>query len=293
MGLGAYSLWGLFPAFFPLLDASGATEILAHRMVWTVVLMLGVLTVTSRLGYLRRLSRRQWGQVAAASVLISVNWGTYIYAVNTGRVAEAALGYYINPLVSVLLAVLVLGEPLRRAQLAALALAGAAVVVLTLDYGRLPYLALTLAGSFGLYGLIKKTITVDPRTSLTGEGLVLAPVALAWIITLELGGSGTFTSLGVGHTLLLLATGPITAVPLLLFAGASQRLPLVTIALLQYLTPTLQLIWAVAVKHEEMTPARWAGFALVWVALVIFSTDLLRSARSRRTAGAQAVRATL
>ncbi len=295
MGLGAYSIWGLFPAFFPLLAPAGPTEILAHRMVWTLVLMLGVLTLTGRLHTLRGLPPRTWAMAGAAAVLISVNWGVYIYAVNSGKVVEAALGYFINPLVSVLLAVLVLRERLRRWQLVALGVAAVAVAALTIDYGRPPWLALTLAASFGLYGLIKKTVPLDPRASLTAEGLVVVPFALAWLVWLQVQGAGTAISLGTGHTLLLLAAGPLTAVPLLLFGGAAQRVPLATLGLLQYLTPVLQFIWGVAVVHENMPSSRWLGFGLVWAALVVFTVDAVRNARSsRRAAGlAHAVRATV
>jgi len=295
MGLGAYSIWGLFPAFFPLLATAGPTEILAHRMVWTLVLMLGVLVLTGRLHTLRGLPPRTWAMAGAAAVLISVNWGVYIYAVNSGKVVEAALGYFINPLVSVLLAVLVLRERLRRWQLVALGVAAVAVAALTIDYGRPPWLALTLAASFGLYGLIKKTVPLDPRASLTAEGLVVVPFALAWLVWLQVQGAGTAISLGTGHTLLLLAAGPLTAVPLLLFGGAAQRVPLATLGLLQYLTPVLQFIWGVAVVHENMPSSRWLGFGLVWAALVVFTVDAVRNARSsRRAAGlAHAVRATV
>ena len=295
MGLGAYSIWGLFPAYFPLLAPAGPTEILAHRMVWTLVLMLGVLVLTGRLHTLRGLPPRTWAMAGAAAVLISVNWGVYIYAVNSGKVVEAALGYFINPLVSVLLAVLVLRERLRRWQLVALGVAAVAVAALTIDYGRPPWLALTLAASFGLYGLIKKTVPLDPRASLTAEGLVVVPFALAWLVWLQVQGAGTAISLGTGHTLLLLAAGPLTAVPLLLFGGAAQRVPLATLGLLQYLTPVLQFIWGVAVVHENMPSSRWLGFGLVWAALVVFTVDAVRNARSsRRAAGlAHAVRATV
>ncbi len=295
MGLGAYSIWGLFPAFFPLLAPAVPTEILAHRMVWTAVLMVGVLTVMGRVATLRRLPRRTWLMVAASAVLISLNWGVYIYAVNSGKVVEAALGYFINPLVSVLLAVVVLRERLRRWQLVALGVAGIAVVALTVDYGRPPWLALTLAASFGLYGLLKKTVPLDPRASLTAEGLVLAPFALGWLVWLTVHGQSTAATLGTGHVLLLLATGPLTALPLLLFGGAAQRVPLATLGLLQYLTPVLQFIWGAAVVHEAMPASRWLGFGLVWLALAVFTGDALRNAHGarRQTTLDQAVRATV
>lgn len=291
MGLGAYGSWGLFPAFFPLLAPAGPTEILAHRILWTLVLMVVLLALTGRLRTLRWLPGRTWVMVAAAAALISVNWGVYIYAVNSGRVVEAALGYFINPLVSVLLAVVVLRERLSRVQVVALAIAGVAVVALTVDYDRPPWLSLVLAASFGLYGLIKKTVRLDPRASLTAEGLVLVPLALVWLVWLQAAGTATATSEGAGHALLLLATGPITAVPLLLFGGAAQRIPLATLGLLQYLTPVLQFVWGVAVVREDMPGSRWFGFALVWVALVVLTVDAVRGGTRIPTAGGGSGRA--
>ena len=281
MGAGAYLLWGLFPAFFPLLEPAGPVEILAHRVVWTLVLMLVLVTVTGRLRKLRGLPLRTWVMVAAASAMISVNWGTYILAVNTGRVTEAALGYFINPLVSVLLAVVVLHERLRRLQWVAVGIAVVAVVVLTVAYGRPPVIALVLACSFGTYGLIKKTIPLDPRSSLTAEGLVAAPVALGYLVFLGLQGGSTFLSEGPGHTELIVTSGLVTAVPLLLFAGAAQRVPLATIGLLQYLTPVIQFLYGVFVNHEPMPASRLLGFGLIWLALVVFSADMLRRTRRR------------
>ncbi|WP_127784931.1 EamA family transporter RarD [Rhodococcus sp. X156] len=285
MGFGAYGMWGLFPAFFPLLKPAGAVEILAHRMVWTLVFMLGLLALTGRLARLRGIPARTWLMAAAASVLIAVNWGTYIYAVNSDHVVEAALGYFINPLLSVLLGVVVLRERLRRWQLVALLVALSAVVVLTVAYGRPPFIALTLACSFGLYGLVKKTIRLDPRTSLTAEGIVVAPLAVGYLVWLQVSGESTFTTHGAGHALLLVTAGVVTALPLLLFGGAAQRVPLVTIGMLQYLTPVLQLCWGLLVVHETMPASRWAGFVIIWVALAIFTADAVvtarRSARSR------------
>ncbi|GGG05702.1 putative RarD protein [Rhodococcoides trifolii] len=280
-GVGAYGLWGLFPAFFGLLTFAGPVEILAHRIVWTLVLMLLVSAVTGRLGTLRGLGGRTWGLVALASAFISVNWGVYIYAVLSGHVVEAALGYFINPLVSVLLGVVFFRERLSRLQVAAVVLAAIAVVVLTVDYGRPPLISLTLAFSFALYGVMKKIVPLDPRTSLTAEGIVGAPVAVVFLIVLGLTGGATALSAGVPHALLLALAGPITAVPLLLFGVAAQRVPLVTMGLLQYLTPGLQLLWGVFVLHEDMPASRWIGFALIWCALVVFTVDAV--GRIRRT----------
>lgn len=289
MGIGAYGLWGLFPAFFPLLEPASATEILGHRMVWTLVFMLILLTVSGRLSHLRGIPLRTWAMAGMASMLIAVNWGVYIYAVNSGHVVEASLGYFINPLLSVALGVVVLREGLGRWQLLSLGLAVCAVVVLTVDYGRPPFISLTLAASFGMYGLIKKTIKLDPRSSLTAEGLVLAPLSIGYLVWLQLSGASTFTDHGAGHAVLLLTAGLVTALPLLLFGAAAQRIPLVTLGVLQYLTPVLQLAWGLAVVHEAMPPSRWLGFAIIWVALVIFTIDLVvkgrRSARLRSAPG--------
>jgi chloramphenicol-sensitive protein RarD len=280
--LGAYVLWGLSPAFWPLLVPAGALEILAHRVAWTLLGMLGVLTVMRRWSALRGLSPRTWVMISAGSVLIAVNWGVFIWASTHSRVVDAALGYYVNPLVSVMLAVVVLHEKLRRTQWIALGLASAAVVVLTLEAGSLPWIALVLAGSFGTYGLVKKTVPLDPVPGLTAEGFLLGPLAIGYLVVLQLTGGGTFTALGTGHALLLVAAGPATALPLLLFAAGARRLPLATLGLLQYVNPTLQFAWGVVVVHEPMPPGRWAGFALVWVALMILGVDALRSRESGR-----------
>ncbi|RKT72034.1 chloramphenicol-sensitive protein RarD [Saccharothrix variisporea] len=279
-GAGAYVIWGMFPAFWPLLAPAGSTEILAHRIAWSLAFMVLVTAVLGRWSGLRRLSRRGWLMVAAASALIAANWGVYIYAVNTGHVVEAALGYFINPLVSVVLGVLVLRERLRGLQYAALAIAVAAVVVLAVDYGRLPWISLVLACSFGLYGLIKKTVPLDATSSLTAESMVLGPVAIGYLVWL--GGAGTFLDHGFGHAALLASTGLVTAVPLMLFGAGARRVPLTTMGMLQYLAPILQFAWGVFVAHEPMPASRWFGFAMVWAALAVFTLDALRSRRRSR-----------
>jgi len=281
-GLGAYGSWGLFPAFFPLLKPAGAFEVLAHRIVWTLLFMAVLLVATRRLGDLRSLRGRTWGLLVGASALISINWGIYIYAVNNGHVVDAALGYFINPLVSVALGVVLFGERLGRAQLTALVIALAAVLVLAVTAGELPVISLVLAASFGCYGAVKKVVPVDPRISVGVESALAAPVALGYLAVLGLAGMSTFTGHGAGHVALLLLCGPITAVPLLLFAGAAQRLPLVTMGLLQYLTPALQMAWGVFVGHEPMPAGRWAGFILIWIALLVFTADAVRCGRMSR-----------
>jgi chloramphenicol-sensitive protein RarD len=272
-GLGAYGLWGLFPAFFPLLLPSGAIEVLAHRIVWTAVFMAVVLALTGALPQLRHLDARTWAQLGVAAVLISINWGSYIWAVNNGHVTDAALGYFINPLFSVVLGVLIFAERLNRAQWAALGIA--------VEAGSPPWVALTVAGSFGLYGAVKKVVPVDPTISVGVEAALMTPVALGYLAFLVHDGGTTFTTLGAGHVVLTLLSGPVTAIPLLCFAAAAQRLPLVTLGLLMYLTPAMAMTWGIVVGHEVMSPARWAGFALIWVALAVFSADAVRRARTR------------
>ena len=279
-GVGAYAMWGVFPAFFPLLKPASALEVLAHRIVWTCLLMVVVVAAARRLRDIRLITGRVWLLLVCASALISINWGIYIYAVNNGHVVDAALGYFINPLVTVALGLFIFREKLNRPQLLALAIAVIAVVVLTVEVGAPPYIGLGLALSFGLYGAVKKVVPTDPRVSVGIEAVVAAPLALAYIVVLERGGPGTFTDFGAGHVALLILSGIVTALPLLLFAAAAQRLPLVTMGLMFYLTPAMQLTWGVLVGHEPMPPARWLGFALIWLALLLFSVDALWRART-------------
>jgi chloramphenicol-sensitive protein RarD len=273
-GAAAYALWGLFPAFWRLLEPAGAIEILAHRIVWTMLLMSGVLTALRGWAPLRELGARGWLLIGAAAGAITINWGTFIYGVTINHVVEIALGYFMSPLVSVLFGVLVLRERLRAAQWVAVGLAVAAVVVLTVLNGRPPWLALALAVSFGCYGLFKKQIRVPATASLTGESLVIGPIALGYLIWLATTGHSTFGTGGLGHSTLLISGGPVTAVPLLLFGLAARRIPLASLGTLMYLTPTLQFLWGWLVNHEPVPPVEWLGFGLVWVALVVFTVDL-------------------
>lgn len=275
-GLGAYVWWGLCPGFFLLLLPAGSLEILAHRIVWSALCMAVVLVLARRLGDLRRLSGRIWVSLAVASALISANWGIYIWAVTNGHVVDAAMGYFINPLVTVALGVLVFRERTGRWQLVAMALAVVAVAVLTADVGRPPYVAVGLAVSFALYGLVKKVVPVDPRVSVAVEAFLALPLAAGYLITLQVLGHGHFVGYGTGHTLLLSLAGPVTAVPLLLFAAGAQRLPLLTMGLLFYLNPALQMAWAVLVGHEPMPVGRWVGFALIVVALGVMTVGSMR-----------------
>ena len=285
-GVGAYASWGVFPAFFPLLKPAGAVEVLAHRIVWTSVVMAVLLLAARRMSDLARIDRRTWLLLVCASALISANWAIYVYAVNNGHVVDAALGYFVNPLVSVLLGVLIFRERLNRAQLVALLIALVAVILLSVEVGDVPVIALGLAGSFGLYGAVKKVVAVDPPVSVGLEAAIAAPLAIGYLVALQVGGHGQFTNHGPGHLVLMILAGPVTAIPLLFFAAAAHRLPLVTLGLLMYLNPAMQMTWGVVVGHEPMPPGRWIGFALIWVALVVFTVDAVRRARADQPAGA-------
>ncbi|HJC60715.1 MAG TPA: EamA family transporter RarD [Candidatus Dietzia intestinigallinarum] len=270
-GIAAYTLWGFFPAFFPLLEPAGALEILGNRIVWSLVVMAIVLTVMRRWRELLAVDRASWGWIFGAAVFVSANWGFYVYTVNSGRVTEAALGYTINPLVSVLLGVVIFRERLTRPQWFAVALAVVAVGVLTIGYGHFPSLSVILAMSFGLYGVFKKKLRVDPVIGMTGEVAVIAPFALILLVWLGVTGAGTFTGHGAGHTVLLISSGLVTVVPLLLFAVAAQRIPLATVGMLQYIVPVLQMAWGLVVVGERLDAVQWLGFALIWGAVIAFT----------------------
>ena len=280
-GLGAYALWGLFPLYFPLLEPAGGVEIVAHRVLWSVVALAVLLTVLRRWTAVRAAltDRHTVAVLGGASVLIAANWLIFVYGVNSGHVVETSLGYFINPLVSVLLGVLVFSERLRPLQWAAVAIATVAVLVLTVDYGRPPWIALSLAATFGLYGLMKKLVKVEAAPGLFVETTLVAVPAVITLAVLHAHGSGTFFSHGAAHSVLLASSGIATAVPLLLFAAAARRVPLSTVGLLQYLTPSMQLLIGVFVYGEPMPAGRLAGFAIVWLALLVFTVDSLRHAR--------------
>ena len=279
LGAAAYVMWGLFPLYWPLIDQAAPVEILAHRIVWSLVLLVAILLARRRLAGLRRLRRRSVGYLAAAAVLISVNWGTYIYGVNSGQVVETSLGYFIGPLVTVVVAVVVLGERLRRMQWASLSLAGLAVLLLTFDYGRPPWIALTLAFSFAAYGLLKKKADVGAAESLTVETLVLVLPALTFLWLLDAAGDGTFGRLSAGHSVLLAGAGLVTVLPLLAFSGAATRIPLATLGLLQYIGPSIQFVIGVFLYNEPMPASRLVGFVMVWVSLALFTAEGLRHRR--------------
>jgi len=280
-GIAAYAMWGVFPLYWPLLEPAGAVEILAHRVLWSGITMGILVLVLRRTTQFREILRS--GRVrlvlTVAAVVISVNWGTYIWAVNHGHVVETSLGYFINPLVTVLMGVLILGESLRPLQWVAMGVATAAVVVLTLGYGRLPWVALLLAVSFGSYGLCKKTANVGAVESLAYETAVTAPVAAAYLGWLTVTGASNFADHGAGHTLLFMSTGVVTAVPLICFGAAAIRVSMVTLGLLQYLAPVIQFALGVLYFQEDMPASRWAGFVLVWIALVMFTVEAVNHRR--------------
>ncbi len=290
-GVVAYTSWGLFPLYWPLLDAAGALEILAHRVLWSLV-AVAVIVVVLRRG--RRVAevvrtRRTRLLLLVAAAMISVNWFTYIWGVNNGRVVETSLGYFINPLVFVLMGVVILRERLRRVQWVALGLATIAVVVLTVDYGRPPWVALVLAFSFATYGLSKKQAGVDAVESMTVETLYIAPVAAAYLGWLVWTGQAAVADGGFSTWLLFATTGLVTIGPLLCFGAAAIRVPMVTIGLLQYIAPVVQFALGVLWFDEAMPASRWIGFVLVWLALVIFTVEAVRHRRRELRHAAEAV----
>jgi len=281
-GAVAYLMWGLFPLYWTLLEPSGALEILDHRIVWSLVFTAVLLGARRQWPALRAALRS--GRAAliltAAAMLISINWATYIYGVNSGHVVETSLGYFINPLVSVALGVLVFRERLRPVQWAAVAIAVVAVAVLTVDYGRPPYIALTLACTFAFYGLLKKVVRVGPVEGLAIESGVLTVPALAMLGYFAVQGDLTFGTVSPLHTVLLMLAGVVTAVPLLAFATGARMIPLSTMGLLQFIAPVMQFALGLLVFSEPMPAGRLVGFALVWLALTLFTIDLLRRRRA-------------
>jgi chloramphenicol-sensitive protein RarD len=280
-GAVAYSLWGVFPLVFHRLSSVGAGEILMHRVVWSFAVVAAALALRGDRHWLAAVRARPGAlpRLAAAAVLVATNWLVYVWAVNHDHVVEAALGYYINPLITVALAVVVLRERLRRLQLVALGFGAGSVAVLTVAYGRVPWIALVLACTFASYGFLKKAVPVGALASVATETLVLLPVALVGLVVMEARGDAAFLHGSVGRDLLLAGLGVITVVPLALFGAAARRIPLSLLGLLQYLTPTLQLVCGVAILGEPLPPERLAGFMLVWVALAVLTFDVLGSAR--------------
>ena len=287
-GLSAYMLWGLFPLFWPLLEPANSLEITACRIVFCFAVIAALLALRHELGGMRRLDRSTVLRLCAAGIAIALNWGVYIWGVNNGHVIETSLGYFINPLVTIGLGVVILHERLRAIQWIAVGLGVTAVAVLSFDYGRPPWIALVLACSFGTYGFIKKGVRASPPEGLLVEGAITAVPALIVLAVLALTGSATFTghAANPGHILLLISAGPVTALPLLLFAGAATRLPLSTMGLLQYVTPVMQFAIGVLILREATSFALLCGFALVWIALAILGFDGVRHSRQARVVAA-------
>ncbi len=276
-GFAAYFTWGLFPLYWVLLEPAGATEVLGHRIVWSVLtmaLLVALLRVWRKIRLIVA-DRRRLGLIAIGSVLIAVNWAVFIWGVTNGHVVETSLGYFINPLILIFLGVAIMGEQLRLVQWIAIVIATVAVVQLTFDYGRPPWVALALAFSFGTYGLMKKKADVGAVEGLAIETMILAPVALGYLVFLHADGSGTFGREGLLHALLIAGSGVVTAIPLLLFGGAATRVPMTTLGMLQYVAPIMHFVLGLMVFGEQMTPARWVGFGLVWCALAIITVESL------------------
>jgi chloramphenicol-sensitive protein RarD len=284
----AYGLWGLVPIYWKLLRDIPALQLICHRIVWSCVLLLILITVRLKPGPLTRQPR--WGGkpdttydwvrsrraaviYSAAALVIAVNWFVYVWAVNRGFILQASLGYFINPLVNVVLGVIVFREKLRPAQWGAVALAAAGVLYLTVTYGSIPWIALTLAVSFGLYGLVKKMAPLGSVEGLALETSILFLPAAAYLIFVERDGSGGFLRAGVATQLLIAAAGPVTTIPLLFFASAARRVPLSIMGMLQYISPTVQFLLGVLLYHEPFTSMQFIGFALVWTALALFAVD--------------------
>jgi len=280
-GFSSYILWGLFPLYWPLLEPANPLEIVSHRAVWTLVFCAIVLALTKQLHSTIKILKNPGKMIGllATTILISINWVTYIWATNNGHVVEAALGYYINPLIIIAFGVLLLKEKMRPLQWMAVSIAAVGVIILTVDYGRLPWVAIALALSWGTYGLVKKKLDLGALNGLAIETLIsLIPYGF---YLLYLGHQGTGQ---LGHkallTTLLITAGAVTAIPLLLFNGSTTRLPYSTIGLLQYITPTIQFSIGVWVRHEAMPVARWIGFIVIWFALAALGTDLVKSSRT-------------
>jgi chloramphenicol-sensitive protein RarD len=287
---GAFAIWGLLPLYLRLLDAVPSLQIVAHRVAWACLFVLVWMALSGELRGLREVLARRGLllRLAAAALLISANWLAYVWGVSNERVVETSLGYFINPLVNVVLGVAVLSERLNRAQWIAVGLAAAGVVYLTVSAGHLPWIALTLAFSFGLYGLIRKTAQVDALPGLAIETALLAPLATGYLVWCAIHGSGAMGSQGIVTDSLLVASGAVTAIPLFLFAFGARLLPYSTVGLLQYIGPSLQLACALLVFGEPFGRERAVGFALIWSALLVYAGDGLLRARAQPRAPAGA-----
>jgi len=285
-GVTAYFIWGLFPLFWSILEPAGAVEIVSHRIVWSMLFLLALVTISRSWHKVRSIfgSKKKALLLAAAAVFITANWVTYIWAVVNERVVDTSFGYFMNPLVSVLLGVLVLREKLRVSQWAAVGIAAVGVAIITIGVSSVPVVGLILAFSFGFYGLIRKIADVDAVTAQMVETLYLTPFALGAFYLIAQDGQLAFGTSGAGKSFLLALAGVVTVVPLLAFGAAVIRIPLSTMGILQYITPTMALIIGVVLFKEQMPLARWLGFAAVWVALIIFTVDALRNNQNNQKA---------
>ncbi|SMX91589.1 chloramphenicol-sensitive protein RarD [Brevibacterium iodinum ATCC 49514] len=284
-GFSAYLLWGMMPLLFAAAAPTGALELVSHRVIWSLVFCAILLVFTG--GFLRTWqilrSPRLFGLLLLASVLIAINWTTFIYGVETNQLLEISLGYYLNPLISIGLGVVFLGEKLRPLQWTAVGFGLLAVIIVGIGLGRVPYLAFTVALSFGLYGLVKNKVgsRVGALEGMTVESLVLAVPSAIYLIVLGSLGLQTFTGFGGWHVFVIIITGPATAIPLILFSAAARRIPLSWVGMLQYLTPTIQFTLGVTVLGEMMSMTRWIGFFVIWIAVILLCTDMIRHSRRR------------
>lgn len=287
---GAYGLWGLFPLYFLTLEPATPFEVVGYRILFSLIFCVFLIAVSRKWRQLVVIlkQRKLMLTLGVAAVLIYINWQVFILAVLSNQIVESSLGYFINPIVTVVLGVIVLREKLRTMQWVAVGISFVAVIVLTVSYGAIPWISLTLAASFGLYGLIKKRtgVSVDAISGLTIETMWMTPVAIIQLMIVSNLVGLSFFGYGLTHTLLLASAGVVTAVPLIMFGAGARRLPLTAIGLIQYSTPVFSFLMAVFVLHEPMPPVRWVGFFIIWVALIVLTTDMLRHGKANRLARA-------
>jgi chloramphenicol-sensitive protein RarD len=275
--VGAYTLWGVFPIYIKLLQAVPPVEILSHRVIWSLVFVIGLLAIQRRWSWLRTVAANPalLGRFVATATVVTMNWGVYIWSINSDRVVDASLGYFINPLVNVLLGALVLRERMRPMQWASVSIAALGVAWLTVQAGTLPWIGLVLAVSFATYGLLRKTASLGAVEGLTLETAILFPLAFGYLLWLGANGQNSFVETSTGMRTLLVLAGPVTAVPLLLFAAGARRIPFSLLGLLQYIGPSIQLVLGVWLYHEPFAPAKAAGYALIWAALALYTAESL------------------
>ena len=289
-GLAAYTLWGAFPLYWRLLDVSPPFEVLAHRVIWSVAFALLLVTVSRQWREIKPIVKnpKSIAWLFGAAVVVTMNWGVFIYGISIDRVLEGSLGYFINPIFTVAIGVIFLGESLRPLQWVAIGLGVISIVIFTVDYGHLPYIALALALTFAFYGLIKKQVGVSALAGFTVETAIILPFALGFLYFLNQQGENTFGQLGAWHAAAMIGGGIITAIPLLLFAGAANRIPLSTLGILQYIGPIMQFVIGWLIFNEPMTSGQWIGFTVVWAAVVVFTWESFAHRRRSLAEAAQA-----